>query len=181
MGNSPCARLAEPLIIRIRPGPGMKPEIILYPLLASSRPLIRKVLESLKKATPGLIRYLSIQHALAHLENHPIVLRTPVGFNAGNARALLQRWLQGKVRRRLIYVMLELLILPLAAVAAILPGPNVAFYLLFILFYFHLKALLHLRKIKMEKLTITIEESADYGCGTDGADCRPDPRMQKNG
>jgi uncharacterized membrane protein len=62
--------------------------------------------------------------------------------------------------RKLVYVLAEVLLLPLAIVAAILPGPNVAFYLLFVLLYFHFSAFWHLRHIRVAELRLNIVQSA---------------------
>ncbi len=72
---------------------------------------------------------------------------------------MLKSWLRRKKNRRLAYVLVELLLMPFSAFIALLPGPNVAFYLLFVLFYFHLKAFLSLRKIDIDKLDITLVSS----------------------
>jgi hypothetical protein len=159
MKNDSAGQPIEPLVIRIDPGEKPKLTIISTPVLFSSRPLIQKGILALSMATPRLTRYLSVQHTLSHLESHPIVIRTPAGIGSDRVRPLLGDWLRSKARRRLVYVILELLLMPLAAVVAILPGPNVVFYALFVLFYFHLKTLLHLRRIRIEKIGITIENT----------------------
>jgi len=61
-----------------------------------------------------------------------------------------------KRTRRLFYVALELLLMPFTAFVALLPGPNIVFYGLFVVFYFHARAFLSLNRIKVEELDILL-------------------------
>lgn len=128
-----------------------------FPELSSTRPIIHKALEILKKSSPGLIRYLSGQRSLAHMRNYPIVLHTPPDLDRETALRQFQSWLRGKRNRRLAYVLGEILLLPLAVLLGLLPGPNVFLYFLLVVLYFHFKALLSLLRVRIEHLTITVE------------------------
>jgi hypothetical protein len=127
-----------------------------FPELSSENKLVRKSLATVKHYTPGILRYLSKQRTLAHLPSYLIEIRSEKEISASEVRRRLGDWLRNKMRRRLVYVALEILLMPLAAFMAVLPGPNVFFYVLFVLFYFHMKAFLSLRKIKIENLNISL-------------------------
>jgi uncharacterized membrane protein len=93
---------------------------------------------------------------MGRMPSSRIVVKAPAGIDAAQARFLLENWLRRKKNRRLLYVALEMVLMPFSAFVAILPGPNVVFYLLFVLFYFHLKAFISLRKVDIEKLNVTL-------------------------
>lgn len=130
-----------------------------YPALSSGHKLVRKGIAVLKEYTPGLLRYLSLQRLLGRLPECRIEVRAP-GMGEAEVRARIGSWMRRKRLRRLFYVILEALLMPFTAFVAILPGPNVAFYGLFVLFYFHFKAFLSLTRIRVEDLDITILRDA---------------------
>jgi hypothetical protein len=99
---------------------------------------------------------LSKQRILAHLPGYLVEIRCTGEIPEAEVRRRLGNWMRRKKTRRLVYVIFELLLMPFTAFVAILPGPNVVFYLLFVLFYFHFKALLSLSRIKVEDLNITM-------------------------
>jgi Mitochondrial K+-H+ exchange-related len=127
-----------------------------FPELSSENKLVKKSLAIVKRYAPGILRYLSKQRALAHLPTFLIEIRSEEDIPEIEVRRRLGNWMRRKMRRRLIYVALEILLMPLAAFMAVLPGPNIFFYVLFVLFYFHMKAFLSLRKIKSENLNISL-------------------------
>jgi hypothetical protein len=128
-----------------------------FPELTSENKLVGKSLSIVKRYTPGVLRYLSKQRVLARLPEYLIEIRSEKIISETEARRRLGRWMRRKMIRRLAYVTIEVLIMPLAAFMAVLPGPNVVFYLIFVLFYFHLKAFLSLRKISGESLNLSLE------------------------
>lgn len=128
-----------------------------FPELSSGRKLIGKGLRIVKQYVPGLMNYISKQKVMGHLPSYRIIVSSREKLGIDQVRELLKRWLRHKKNRRLAYVIVEILLMPLSAFIALLPGPNIAFYLLFVLFYFHLKAFLSLRKIDIGKLDLTLE------------------------
>ncbi len=131
-----------------------------FPELRSEKKLVKKSLAIVKRYTPGILRYLSKQRVLAHLPTYLIEIRSKEDISEIEVRRRLGNWMRRKMKRRLIYVALEILLMPFAAFLAVLPGPNVFFYVLFVLFYFHMKAFLSLRKIKSENLNISLLKNA---------------------
>ena len=130
--------------------------LISFPELFSEHKLVGKGLRIVKQYLPGLMHYISKQKAMGHLPSYQISVKTREKLDINQVRDLLKHWLLHKKNRRLAYVAVELLLMPFSAFIALLPGPNIAFYLLFVLFYFHLKAFLSLRKIDIGKLDITL-------------------------
>jgi hypothetical protein len=130
-----------------------------FPELTSEHKLAGKGLRILKEYLPGLMHYISKQKVMGHMPSYLIIVKAREKIAIDEVRDLLKHWLRHKKNRRLAYVIVELLLMPFSAFIAVLPGPNVAFYLLFVLFYFHLKAFLSLGKIDMNTLNITLEQT----------------------
>ncbi|MBN2400119.1 MAG: hypothetical protein JXI33_07240 [Candidatus Aminicenantes bacterium] len=127
-----------------------------FPALTSEHKLVNKGLRVVQQYLPDLMNYISKQRVMGRMPSCQITIRARENLNMDQARRLLKHWLRRKKNRRLAYVIMELLLMPISAFIALLPGPNVAFYLLFVLFYFHFKAFLSLRKIDIDKLNITL-------------------------
>jgi len=136
-----------------------KLELRSFPELTSEHKLVSEGLRVLKQHLPGLMRYISKQRVMGRLPTCQIMVDTRGKFDIDQARRLLKYWLRRKKNRRLAYVAVEMILMPFSAFIAVLPGPNIAFYLLFVLFYFHLKAFISLRKIDIDKLNITLVTS----------------------
>lgn len=148
-----------PVLFEISPGPNPAVRILRYPGLSSKNRLVAKGISVLSLHAPRVLRYLSHQRLLGHLPGQAIEVRAG-GRDLAGARFVLKDWMERKRNRRLFYVIIEALLMPFTAFVAILPGPNVVFYGLFVMFYFHLKAFLSLSRIKVENLNITIIRDA---------------------
>ncbi len=149
----------ESVTIEMAAAPGGEIRVLHYPELASENRLVAKGIAVMRQHSPRVLRYLSLQRLLGRLPFHPIDVRAR-GLSEAEVRSRLASWMRRKRLRRLAYVILELLLMPFAAFVAVLPGPNVAFYGLFVLFYFHFKAFLSLTRIRAEELDITILRDA---------------------
>ncbi len=141
--------------IEISPAPGRMLRLLDYPELSSNHKLVSKGIDVLRKHAPGVMRYLSLQRLLGHLPDYTIEVRAG-GMNETDVREYMQAWMRRKRLRRLFYVIAEALLLPFTAFVAVLPGPNVVFYGLFVLFYFHFKAFLSLSRINVNQLSISL-------------------------
>jgi hypothetical protein len=158
-GFSYNAPLMDKIIVTLSPEHEYQVEMGNFPELASENKLVRQGIGILKQYTPGVLRYLSMQRLLAHLPAYLIEVQGAEGMPETEVRRRLGNWMRRKRNRRLLYVVMELLLLPFTAFVAILPGPNVAFYGLFVLLYFHFKAFLSLSRIKAENLNISLQRS----------------------
>jgi hypothetical protein len=142
--------------IEIMEAGGRKLKLTAFPALASEHRLVKKGLAVLRQYLPDLMNYIAEQRTMGRMPACRIAIKAPAGIDAVQARHLLGNWLRRKKNRRLLYVALEVVLMPFSAFVAILPGPNVVFYLLFVLFYFHLKAFISLRKVDIDKLNIVL-------------------------
>jgi len=147
----------EQIEIKITAAGKLKLELTAFPALTSEHRLVRKGLIILKQYLPSLTNYIAKQRIMGRMPACQIVVKTPAGIESDQVRRLLEFWLRRKKNRRLLYVVMELILMPFSAFIALLPGPNVVFYLLFVLFYFHLKTFISLRKIDISRLDMTLE------------------------
>jgi hypothetical protein len=145
----------DKVTIEISQAPGRMLRLLDYPELSSNHKLVNKGVAVLRQYTPGVLRYLSLQRLLGHLPEYIIEVRAG-GMSEIDVREYMGAWMKRKRLRRLFYVILEMLLLPFTAFVAVLPGPNVVFYGLFVLFYFHFKAFLSLSRIKVGELNISL-------------------------
>ena len=145
----------DKVTIEISPPPGRILRLLDYPELSSNHKLVSKGIAVLRHYAPGVLRYLSLQRLLGHLPDYTIEVRGG-GRNETAVRETMRAWMRRKRLRRLFYVIVEALLLPFTAFVAVLPGPNVVFYGLFVLFYFHFKAFLSLSRVKVEELNISL-------------------------
>ena len=145
----------EKITLEISSPSGRILRLLDYPELSSNHKLVNKGIAVLRKYTPGVLRYLSLQRLLGHLPEYLIEVRA-AGMSESRVREYMGAWMRRKRLRRLFYVIVEVLLLPFTAFVAVLPGPNVVFYGLFVLFYFHFKAFLSLSRIKVAELHISL-------------------------
>jgi hypothetical protein len=149
-----------------------KMEMVDFPELKSGKKWIQKGLDLLKKHAPRVLKYLSKQEVMAQLKDFDVVIdlisrkkRKLKRKRAKKRQRALERrqrwikrsfkvWVQKEKAKRLILVILEGMIIPLTPILALLPGPNVFFYIPALLLYFHLRAYLGLRKVDVDELKI---------------------------
>ena len=110
------------------------------------RPWKNRAFQAVQRKLPRLTNALLREWALGSLQNHPVALRYPAAIGEDKAKKRLGRWLSRCRRLRLLYLLTEGALLPLTPVLALLPGPNVFFYLPALLFVFHLKSYRSLTK-----------------------------------
>jgi hypothetical protein len=146
------------ITIEIKSFHRMEVELNEFPELSANHKIVRKGLDVVKRYTPAILRYLSKQRALANLGQHLIEIRSAEPIDEQRVRRLLGHWIRRKKRNRLAYVIIEALIIPFTIILVPLPGPNVAFYFLIVLFYFHFKAFLTLRKIDPAHLHLILPQ-----------------------
>ncbi len=144
------------IILEMRSFLRLEVDFVSCPPLSSKRPIVQKALRIMAERFPRLLNYLSRQRALALLPEHRIVIKTRGRWKERRVMRQLGFWLRRERIKKLFYMIVELLLMPLAGLMAVLPGPNVFFYGLFLLFYFHLQAYLGLRRIRSSGLDVTI-------------------------
>ena len=133
-------------------------DMIEFPEISSSKKWIQKGIDILKKNAPKVLKYLSRQKIMAELKNHKIILETTKPIKSRHVERLFNIWIQKEKMKRLILVVIEGIILPFTPFLALLPGPNVFFYIPALLFYYHLRSFLGLRKINVNELDIEVKK-----------------------
>jgi len=149
----------QTIIVEIKSRHHLDLELKRFPELSSKRKMVQKGLDLVKRYLPAVLRYLSEQKVLARLRHYRIQIESAEPLTRSDINRLFSGWLRRKRIRRMFYMTCEVILMPLGAIFGLLPGPNVFFYSLFVLFYFHLQSFLHLRKIRPEELDIVIPES----------------------
>ena len=125
-----------------------------FPSLTSSHRWVKKGIDLTEKHLPRLARYLSREQTLGKLEQHRLVVSTSEPWNEERVRLALALWLKRLRLRRFFFVLLEALAMPVTGFMALLPGPNIFFYGLFVLFFFHLTTWIHHKKVSADRLDI---------------------------
>jgi len=131
-------------------------DFISFPDLTSNIRWIQDGIDLLHKHAPGFLHLLSRQRIYSCLDRYPVVIHCPPDLDKKTVQGLLQNWIRRKRQRRILFMALELAILPLTGLIAVLPGPNVIFYFLAILFYFHWRAFIKLGRIAPENLNLSL-------------------------
>jgi len=133
-----------------------KLDMVEYPDLTSPKKWIQKGIDILKKNAPKVLNYLSKQKVLAQLKECKVIIKTKRKTKEKRIKIVFKLWIQKEKMKRLILVIIEFLILPFTPILALLPGPNVFFYVPALLLYYHLTSYLGLRKIDVDDLDIEI-------------------------
>ncbi|MCP5104182.1 MAG: hypothetical protein GY950_12420 [bacterium] len=131
-------------------------DLVEFPELTSPKKWVAKGLRILKKRAPKVLKYLSRQKIMAELNQHKIILETAKSISDDHVKKLFKIWVQKEKAKRLILVIIEGIILPFTPVLALLPGPNIFFYVPALLFYYHLRSFLGLKKIDVDELNIEV-------------------------
>jgi hypothetical protein len=147
-------------------------EMVEYPELSSPKKWVQKGIDLIKKHAPKVLRYLSRQRTLAQLKECKVVINvklkkkkrkrkrqklTAPERRLRRIKLIFKVWIQKEKLKRLILVVLESLVIPFTPFLALLPGPNVFFYIPALLLYYHLTSYLGLRKVDVDELDIEIK------------------------
>jgi hypothetical protein len=151
-------------------------EMVEYPELSSGKKWIKKGLLLLKQHAPKVLGYLSRQKTLSHLPACKIVIlaklkkkkrgKHKLKLSASERRLkriklIFKVWIQKEKIKRLLLVVLESLVIPFTPFLALLPGPNIFFYIPALLLYYHLTSYLGLRKVDVDELDIEVRQGTD--------------------
>jgi len=131
-------------------------DMVEFPGLSSPKHWVQKGINILKNHAPKVLRYLSRQHILAELKEYKIILKTARVIDDGHMKKIFNIWIRKEMMKRLVLVIIEALILPFTPFLAVLPGPNIFFYVPALLFYYHLRSYLGLRKVHVNELNIEV-------------------------
>ncbi len=132
----------------------VKLELKTYPKLTSDKKLIKKALEIVKNRSPKVYNYVSKEDVISNLKNYRLKILHSSKLNEEETKRILSLWLKKEKLKRLIYSAVELLLFPVSAILTPIPGPNLFFYSLVILFYFHFKGFLSLKSVSVNDLKV---------------------------
>jgi hypothetical protein len=174
------AQKVEEVTFEIRYLLAFKLEMIKYPVLSSPKKWIQKGIDLLAKHTPRVLKYLSRQKVMAGLSEFKVVielkpkrrkrrilgLKKKKSFTASKRRKkwtkrMFKVWVQKERAKRLVLVILEALVIPFTPVLALLPGPNVFFYIPALLLYYHYTSFRGLSKVDVDDLDLEIVYAVD--------------------
>lgn len=133
-----------------------KLDIIKYEKISSKIGWVQKGIEVTSKHFPGVINYLSKQSILANLYNCKIVIESEKKRSREFINKLFSIWIRKERVKRRIFVIIEAILIPFTAILALLPGPNMFFYVPALLLYYHWKSLSGLKKLDLDNLELEI-------------------------
>lgn len=132
-------------------------DMVVFPELSSPKKWVQKGIDILRNNAPKVLEYLSRQKIMAELKGHKIILETTGPIKDKQVKKLFKIWIQKEKMKRLFLVVIEGLILPFTPFLALLPGPNIFFYIPALLFYYHLRSFLGLKKLHVRDLDIEVK------------------------
>lgn len=155
-----------------------KLEMVQYPELSSDKKWVQKGIDLLKKHATRVHHYLSKQRVLAQLKDYKIIVEVKprkrgskrehkknqpkaVARRQKWTKRMFKVWIQKEKAKRLIFIVLESLIIPLTPFAALLPGPNFFFYIPALLLYYHYTSYQGLRKVRVKQLEFEVRYVAE--------------------
>ncbi len=131
-------------------------DLTVFPKLESTQKLIKKGLELLERYTPRVFNYLAKQKALADISKYHVLIQSAKKRKEKRIMGAFKIWIKKERTKRIVFLILEGSVLPLTPFLAILPGPNVFFYVPFLLFYFHYRSFQGLKRIDFNTVSIEI-------------------------
>jgi hypothetical protein len=136
---------------------GFEMSMVEYPTLTSKVKWVRKGISVLERRWPGLLRYLSRQQVLARLSHYPVILRVHGDRSRSSVSRAFALWMRKERVKNLLFMIIEALIIPFTGFLAMLPGPNVFFYVPGLLLYFHYTAWRGLKRAEKAELDVRVE------------------------
>jgi len=146
-----------PITFEIKHLMGFQLDMVEYPLLTSHLKWVRKGIDALEQYWPSLLGYLSRQQVLARLSTHPVIIQVYGRRGRKSVRRAFALWMRKERGKNLVFMILEAMIIPFTGFLAILPGPNIFFYVPGLLLYFHYTAWRGLRRAEKAELDLKIE------------------------
>jgi hypothetical protein len=133
-------------------------DLKVYPELSSKKKWVQKGINMMKKTMPKVLNYLSKQKVLAHLKECKVTIEVENDDKVTDktVKRAFKVWVQKERFKRLIFVILESLVIPATPILAMLPGPNVFFYVPALLIYYHFTSYRGLSKVDVDDLDLTI-------------------------
>jgi len=147
----------ETIIIEVSSLLRMKMDLVEYPELTSQVRWVQKGIDILKQKAPRIVAYLGKQTVLARLPEFHVALRTHRKYKRKRVIRAFKLWIKKEKAKRLVLSLLEALVIPLTPFLALLPGPNIFFYVPALLLYFHYRSYKGLKHTDVDRLSLEIQ------------------------
>ncbi|MCK4763508.1 MAG: hypothetical protein KAW12_15015 [Candidatus Aminicenantes bacterium] len=134
----------------------LKLDMVEFPELNSKRKWVQKGIDVLKQHAPGILAYLSKESIMGRLKEYEIILKTERSTKEERLEFFFNIWLKKEKAKRLLFVFIEVLLIPFTGILALLPGPNFFFYVPALLLYYHFTTYRGLRHIDVDELNIEV-------------------------
>ncbi len=131
-------------------------DIVKFEKISSKIGWVQKGIDVTSKHFPKIINYLSKQSILANICDYKIVIESDKKRSKEFVRKLFSIWIRKERVKRRTFVFLEAILIPFTGILAILPGPNMFFYVPALLLYYHWKSLSGLKKLDLDNLEFEI-------------------------
>jgi len=141
-------------------------DIIKYEKISSKIGWVQRGIDVSSKHFPRIINYLSKQSILANLYNYKIVVESEKNRSREFIKKVFSIWIRKERAKRRVLVIIEAVILPFTPILALLPGPNMFFYVPALLLYYHWKSLKGLKKLDLENLDLEVHYVGKDQIGT---------------
>jgi len=131
-------------------------DIIKYEKISSEVKWIQKGIKIAEKHFPWIVNYLSKQSILANLCRYKIVIESDRKRSQKYIKKLFSIWIRKERMKRRVFVIIEAILIPFTPILALLPGPNIFFYIPVLFFYYHWKSLKGLNKVELCNLELEV-------------------------
>jgi len=136
-------------------------DLIGYPPLDSPRPLVKKAIRLMYQRLPRVSRYLSRLNALSHPERFELVILHDGRHRNQLVKRIFKIWIRKERIKRVPLLVLEGLLVLFTPLLAVIPGPNVFFYIPFLFLYLHWQSLRGL--LRMQRLALQFRTTGRGG------------------
>ena len=123
-----------------------------YPSIQINNRWIQKGDQLLKKYLPRFQRYLERERALGNADKSILRVYPNKSRKVKRLAFYFRMWRRKEILKRYLFLIAEGLVLPFTPFLAVIPGPNIFFYIPLLLFYFHLKSLKALRNLPEKQI-----------------------------
>ncbi len=117
---------------------------------------IQKGINIVEKRFPSVIKYISKQSAISKIDKFKIVLECHKSTSEDRLRKIFIFWVEKELGKRIVFMIFEGMILPLTPIMALLPGPNIFFYIPALFFYYHWVSFWGLKRLDFKKLDLEV-------------------------
>lgn len=132
-------------------------DLIGFDKISSDTKWIQKGIDIVGSRFPGVLIYISKQSAISNINKFKIVLECSKDISEEKLRNIFIVWVEKEMGKRLFFMIIEGLILPLTPILALLPGPNIFFYIPALFFYYHYKSFRGLKRLDFNDLDLTVK------------------------